>query len=134
MTRNGARLDHAGGAAHERHDARKFYGKYRGTVINNIDPMQMGRIMVQVPDVARADPVELGDAVLAGRRQADGRRSIVRRSAPACGSSSSRATPTTRSGPAAARARAADVPALALATQSRCRRHRSCRRAAQVTC
>ena len=29
----------------------KFYGKYRGMVINNIDPMQMGRIMVQVPDV-----------------------------------------------------------------------------------
>ena len=28
-----------------------FYGKYRGTVLNNIDPMQMGRIMVQVPDV-----------------------------------------------------------------------------------
>jgi len=29
----------------------KFYGKYRGMVINNIDPMQMGRLMVQVPDV-----------------------------------------------------------------------------------
>ena len=29
----------------------KFYGKYRGMVVNNIDPMQMGRIMVQVPDV-----------------------------------------------------------------------------------
>ena len=30
----------------------KFYGKYRGTVINNIDPMQMGRIQVSVPDVS----------------------------------------------------------------------------------
>jgi len=30
---------------------RKFYGKYRGTVINNVDPMLMGRIMVSVPDV-----------------------------------------------------------------------------------
>ena len=30
----------------------KFYGKYRGTVINNIDPMQLGRIMVMVPDVS----------------------------------------------------------------------------------
>ena len=30
---------------------KKYYGKYRGTVINNIDPMQMGRIMVIVPDV-----------------------------------------------------------------------------------
>ena len=28
-----------------------FYGKYRGTVANNIDPMQMGRIQAQVPDV-----------------------------------------------------------------------------------
>jgi len=31
---------------------KKYYGKYRGTVINNIDPMQMGRIMVIVPDVS----------------------------------------------------------------------------------
>jgi uncharacterized protein involved in type VI secretion and phage assembly len=30
---------------------RRFYGKYRGMVINNIDPMQIGRLMVQVPDV-----------------------------------------------------------------------------------
>lgn len=29
----------------------KFYGKYRGAVLNNIDPMQMGRVQVQVPDV-----------------------------------------------------------------------------------
>ena len=31
--------------------AEKFYGKYRGTVINNIDPMNEGRLLVQVPDV-----------------------------------------------------------------------------------
>jgi uncharacterized protein involved in type VI secretion and phage assembly len=30
----------------------KYYGKYRGTVINNIDPMQIGRIQVMVPDVS----------------------------------------------------------------------------------
>ena len=30
----------------------KYYGKYRGTVINNLDPMQMGRLMVMVPDVS----------------------------------------------------------------------------------
>ena len=30
----------------------RFYGKYRGTVINNIDPMQIGRIMALVPDVS----------------------------------------------------------------------------------
>jgi len=29
----------------------RYYGKYRGLVIDNIDPMQMGRIMAQVPDV-----------------------------------------------------------------------------------
>lgn len=28
----------------------KYFGKYRGTVINNIDPMQIGRLLVQVPD------------------------------------------------------------------------------------
>jgi uncharacterized protein involved in type VI secretion and phage assembly len=30
---------------------KKFYGKFRGTVMNNIDPMQLGRIMAIVPDV-----------------------------------------------------------------------------------
>jgi len=30
----------------------KYYGKYRGTVLNNVDPMQQGRLMVQVPDVS----------------------------------------------------------------------------------
>jgi uncharacterized protein involved in type VI secretion and phage assembly len=34
----------------------KFYGKYRGTVINNIDPLQMGRIQAQVPDVSNVIP------------------------------------------------------------------------------
>jgi uncharacterized protein involved in type VI secretion and phage assembly len=29
----------------------KFYGKYRGTVVNIDDPMQLGRIQAQVPDV-----------------------------------------------------------------------------------
>ena len=33
-------------------EAKKYYGKYRGTVINNIDPMQIGRIQVIVPDVS----------------------------------------------------------------------------------
>ena len=30
---------------------KRHYGKYRGTVINNIDPLQMGRVNVQVPGV-----------------------------------------------------------------------------------
>lgn len=34
----------------------KFYGKYRGTVINNIDPQQMGRLQVEVPDVLSLVP------------------------------------------------------------------------------
>lgn len=29
-----------------------LFGKYRGTVVNNVDPMQIGRIQVMVPDVA----------------------------------------------------------------------------------
>ena len=34
---------------------KKFYGKYRGTVVNAIDPMLQGRVRVEVPGV-------LGDA------------------------------------------------------------------------
>lgn len=34
----------------------RYYGKYRGTVINNIDPEQIGRVMVQVPDVLGLTP------------------------------------------------------------------------------
>lgn len=30
----------------------RYFGKYRGTVVNNVDPMQMGRIQVMVPDVS----------------------------------------------------------------------------------
>jgi hypothetical protein len=29
-----------------------LYGKYKGTVINNVDPMQMGRLQAMVPGVA----------------------------------------------------------------------------------
>lgn len=37
-------------------DSEKFYGKYRGVVINNIDPEQQGRLLVQVPDVVGLAP------------------------------------------------------------------------------
>ncbi len=30
---------------------RQFFGKYRGKVSNNVDPMQLGRIQVTVPEV-----------------------------------------------------------------------------------
>jgi uncharacterized protein involved in type VI secretion and phage assembly len=32
----------------------KFFGKYRGTVLNNVDPQQIGRIQALVPDVSNA--------------------------------------------------------------------------------
>ena len=34
----------------------RFFGKYRGVVVNNIDPQQMGRIQVQVPDLSDGVP------------------------------------------------------------------------------
>jgi uncharacterized protein involved in type VI secretion and phage assembly len=33
-------------------EPKKYYGKYRGMVINNIDPEQRGRLLVSVPDVS----------------------------------------------------------------------------------
>lgn len=36
--------------------ATRYYGKYRGTVIENIDPEQIGRVIVQVPDVLGLTP------------------------------------------------------------------------------
>jgi uncharacterized protein involved in type VI secretion and phage assembly len=35
---------------------RKYFGKYRGMVLNNVDPMQIGRLMVQVPDISGLIP------------------------------------------------------------------------------
>jgi hypothetical protein len=35
---------------------KRYYGKYRGTVINNLDPEQRGRIQAQVPDVLGLTP------------------------------------------------------------------------------
>jgi hypothetical protein len=34
----------------------KYYGKFRGVVVNNVDPEQRGRIMAIVPDVAGLIP------------------------------------------------------------------------------
>ncbi len=34
----------------------KYYGLYQGTVVNNIDPLQIGRILVTVPDVGGVVP------------------------------------------------------------------------------
>ena len=32
-------------------ETKQYFGKYRGTVINNVDPQGIGRVQVQVPDV-----------------------------------------------------------------------------------
>lgn len=37
-------------------EAKRFYGKYRATVLNNVDPMQIGRIQALVPDVSTVLP------------------------------------------------------------------------------
>lgn len=37
-------------------DEQRYFGKYRATVINNVDPMQQGRIQVMVPDVSSVAP------------------------------------------------------------------------------
>jgi len=34
----------------------KLFGKYRGTVLDNVDPLQIGRLMVQVPDASNVMP------------------------------------------------------------------------------
>jgi len=35
---------------------RQFWGKYRGTVINNVDPELRGRLLINVPDVLNVVP------------------------------------------------------------------------------
>lgn len=40
----------------ETHQGQRFFGKYRGTVMNNIDPNNVGRLLVQVPDVLGPTP------------------------------------------------------------------------------
>jgi hypothetical protein len=32
-------------------EGRRYYGKYRGAVVNNVDPLGQGRLLVTVPDV-----------------------------------------------------------------------------------
>src|SRR5215469_4095011 len=34
----------------------RYYGKYRGTVLENVDPLQIGRIIAHVPDVLGEAP------------------------------------------------------------------------------
>jgi hypothetical protein len=47
-----------------------YFGKYRGTVLNNVDPEQRGRILAQVPDVSALLPTSwaLPCVPIAGRQ------------------------------------------------------------------
>lgn len=38
-------------AAAPQHQIDRFYGKYRGLVVNNVDPLNQGRLMATVPEV-----------------------------------------------------------------------------------
>jgi hypothetical protein len=42
----------------------KYYGKYRGTVLNNVDPELRGRLMLTVPDVLGAIPSSWAEPVV----------------------------------------------------------------------
>ena len=36
--------------------SKNYYGKYRGVVVNNVDPLRIGRIMAKVPDITDEMP------------------------------------------------------------------------------
>ena len=58
MTNSKSKQNTPGGiAAGGKGGPRKYLGKYRGVVINNVDPLQKGRLQVQVPDVAGIAPL-----------------------------------------------------------------------------
>lgn len=42
-------------------EEKKYWGKYRGTVVNNIDPEQRGRLQVLVPDVNSIVPTTFAE-------------------------------------------------------------------------
>jgi uncharacterized protein involved in type VI secretion and phage assembly len=45
---------------------KRYYGKYRGTVVNNVDPMQIGRLQALVPDVSGVAPTSWAMPCLPG--------------------------------------------------------------------
>ena len=87
------------------HEPDRFFGKYRGVVTDNQDPLMIGRIRARVPDVMGDDESGWAMPCAPFGGGEHGLLRACRRSAPASGSSSSTATPTTRSGPAAGGAR-----------------------------
>ena len=35
----------------------RYYGKYRGRVLDNADPLEMGRVKIEVPAIAGSEPL-----------------------------------------------------------------------------
>ena len=62
----------------------RYYGKFRGTVVNNVDPEQRGRIQAIVPDVQGLTPTTwaLPCVPIAGKQEGVYMASAWR--APAC--------------------------------------------------
>jgi hypothetical protein len=50
-------------------NSKKYYGKYKGTVVNNLDPVQLGRIQVQVAEVTGLVPTTWAMPCSATRRR-----------------------------------------------------------------
>jgi uncharacterized protein involved in type VI secretion and phage assembly len=46
----------------DRPPAQRYLGKYRGTVMNNVDPLMRGRLLVTVPDVLGPTPSSWAEA------------------------------------------------------------------------
>jgi hypothetical protein len=44
-------------ASPDEHPVKRYYGKYRGKVVVNIDPLRKGRILVMVPSVSQVIPM-----------------------------------------------------------------------------
>ena len=53
---NGERIADASLDSNASNASQRFFGKYRGIVLNNVDPMQIARIQVIVPDVSAVLP------------------------------------------------------------------------------
>jgi len=53
-------------AVSERTGQKRYLGKYRGTVVNNVDPLLMGRIQAIVPDVSNVVPTSWAMPCLPG--------------------------------------------------------------------
>ncbi len=125
LERDGTDLAAGGGAMNsaarpgEAMDVEQFWGKYRGVVVDNEDPLMLWPASGAGADGARRSGDGMGDALRVPMPGSQvGFRHDAARAAPRSGWSSKAATSTIRSGPAASGARAS------------ARSRRSCRRCA----